>query len=167
MASPVPQEIPEDALRALEAIDPRKPLSPNLFGAIARIVASIAVETVALRERDGRIEVFMTRRSSDDPAYPNELHSPGSILRSGENFGNVMDRLVVREFHVPIARSSYVDEIFVDEVRGWFNNRIFVVILAGEPDGGGWYPVDQLPDDTVDFHRSTVIPMAVKHSRKM
>ena len=167
MVNPEFQEVSEDVLRALESIDPRKPLSPRLYGAIARIVPSIAVETVAVRERRSKIEVFMIRRAPDDLAYPNELHSPGSILRSGEDFRKVMDRLVAREFHVPIVNSSPAGEIFVPEKRGWFNNRIFSVKLDGEPQGGDWYPVDNLPDDTVDFHRTTVIPQAAAHFRRM
>jgi ADP-ribose pyrophosphatase YjhB (NUDIX family) len=159
------QTVSPEVLKALRGIDPTKSFSPELFGELARLVPSVAVEAVALRERKGKVEVFLTRRSANDAAYPNMLHSPGSILRAGETYQDVMKRLVFREFKVSISYFKLVDEIFYGEERGWFNSRIFLVELDGKPAHGQWTSVDELPSDVVDHHLNQVIPLAAKHFR--
>ncbi|MFH1207083.1 MAG: hypothetical protein V1668_00555 [Patescibacteria group bacterium] len=157
------QTVSRDVLQVLQSIDPSGPYSPELYGAIARLVPSVAIEAVVLRERDVRIEVFLTRRSPQDAAYPDMLHSPGSILRAGEKPVDVMRRIGEQDFHVPVSDFVYVDEVFCHEKRGWFNSRIYLAKLKDEPVGGEWVSVDALPADVVDHHIQWIIPMAVAY----
>lgn len=156
------QVLSDVVLEALASIDPRQPFSSDVYAAIARLVPSIAVEAVALRNNNGDIEVLLTQRAKDDPAYPGQWHCPGSILRSGEEYFDVMERLQTREFGVNIKGWGYVDEIFFQEERGWFNNRIFLVQLNGKPTQGKWFSTKALPVDIVAHHREHVIPKGVE-----
>lgn len=157
------QTVPQDVLRVLQSIDPSGPYSPEFYGAIARLVPSVAIEAVVLRERDGRIEVFLTRRSPQDVAYSGMLHSPGSILRAGEKPVDVMHRIGEQDYHVSVSDFVYVDEDFYQEKRGWFDSRIYLVKLKDEPVGGEWVSVDALPCDVVNHHIQWVIPKAVAY----
>jgi hypothetical protein len=160
------QTVPKEVLQALATINPCQGFSPELYNALARLVPSVAIEAVLLRRHGGEIQVYMTRRSPNDTAYPNQVHSPGSILRAGELYEDVLARLSEREFHAPIIHYDYVGEIFMEEERGWFNNRVLLVQVPRKPIGGEWFSVDALPDDVVDHHVQKVIPMAVAYFKK-
>ncbi|MEK7570165.1 MAG: hypothetical protein AAB515_01850 [Patescibacteria group bacterium] len=171
------QVLSQLAMGELAAINSRDGFSPELFGSLARLTPQVAVETVALRQgSNNTIEVYMIQRPDDEPAYPGEKHSPGSILRNSdfENidpcsdgaYRRVIDRLAKREFHVGITNFDLVGEIFFEEERGSFNNRIFLVELDGEPTGGAWYDIDNLPENTIDHHWEHIIPIAVAAYRK-
>ena len=159
------QVVSPQTLAELRNVNPSETLSSELYGAIARIVPSVAIEAVALRTRNGREEVYLTRRSKDDAAYPNMLHCPGSLLRSGETPHHTMQLLALREFKAPIHSFEYIDEIYFMEERGWFNCRAHRVILGAEPTVGIWYPVDDLPADVVQHHIDDIIPMVVRDFR--
>ena len=153
---------------ALGLLDPHKPMGTELFNAVARVTVTVALETVAVREIDGEICVYLTKRSSAE-AYPNQWHSPGSALRPGEKISNVFGRLAVREFQVPIVVGQFIDNNNgVGEERGHFFTPIYLVELAGEPQNprGDWFPIDNLPEKTVKHHREVVIPTAVAAYRR-
>lgn len=74
-----------EAARALQEIDPTKPYGTALFGAIARVSVTVCIEAVCLWQMEGRMEVLLTKRDVNDPAYPNMWHCPGTTMRPGES----------------------------------------------------------------------------------
>ncbi|TAN45671.1 MAG: hypothetical protein EPN26_16080, partial [Rhodospirillales bacterium] len=93
-------EVKHTIARGLALIDPFRPYGTELYGAIARLSISVAVEMVCLR-RDpatGKLMVLMTQRAADDPLLPGEWHCPGSITRVGELPEDVFRRLEQKEF---------------------------------------------------------------------
>lgn len=157
----------EFAAAVLGRIDPYKPFGTALYNAIARLSWNQFFEAVALRLTSScEIEVYLRRRADDDTAYPGQWHAPGSVFRPGENERKVADR-VSREFGVPIRDFAYIGE-YVDwdrgEARGSGVSRIYLVQLDGDPginDRHNWFPVNNLPEVTVDSHRIGIIPKAV------
>ena len=151
----------------LNRIDPKKSFGTALYNAIARLSWNMFFEAVVLRKNDKQLEVYLRKRADDDTAYPGEWHAPGSVFRPGENERNVANRLE-REFGVPVVSFRMVGEC-VDwekgEVRGSGVSRVYLVKLNGAPredERHGWFPINKLPEVTVDSHRLAIIPMTVK-----
>lgn len=80
----------------------------------------------------------------------------------------MFNRLARSEFKQPVASYEFVGfDNNVGEVRGHFFHVVHLTTLSNMMNLGNekerWYQIDQLPDDTVEHHRTTVIPMAVKN----
>ena len=157
------KSIKERVVQALSLIDPTKPHGTNLFNALARVTVSSGIEAVCLRRDPGlrKIKVLLVQRSLDDTAYAGEWHCPGSILRPGEEFSDVFNRLGKLEFKGSVFPKQLVGHYNnVHEQRGHFLSIIYLCETDGA--SGTWHTVDSLPENTVDHHRNFVIPMAVK-----
>jgi len=175
-------------IEALKVVDPTKPYGTALFDALARVTVSVAIEAVCLRLQKeiapgvlcltskgfvatddvqyGVIEVYMIQRSQDDTAYPGEWHCPGSVMRPGESFEDVLDRLAKKEFGADFVSAMFVANInpssLEPEARGHFLSIVYLCDLE-EKEGlrGEWFPVNQLPEKTVEHHRKRIIPAAL------
>ena len=152
----------------LSRIDPGLPFGTPLFNAIAKMSTSLAMEAVVLRRHmqdvnnPHRVEVYLRQRGVEE-AYPGQWHAPGSVMRPGESWRDVADRLK-KEFGTGIVSADEIGELFTKEERGPFLSKIFLVELVGLPredDRHCWYPVDDLPQITVDHHKDHIIPLAV------
>ena len=151
--------------KMLGRLDPTKPSGAELCNAIMRVWTTVAFEAVAIRDNGGVPEVYLRRRALDDTAYPGEWHAPGSLYRHGERDRDVANRLE-QEFGVPIKAFQFIDKLTTDEQRGTIHSLIFLVELDGDPridDRHNWFPVHNLPANTVSHHREPIIPMAVAH----
>lgn len=145
-------------------VDPTKPFGTTLFDAIAKVSYTPAFEAVAVRMGESGPEVFLRKRAEDDTAYPGAWHAPGSVFRPGERPRDVANRLG-DEFGMPITHFDQVGLLYdIHEQRGSFLSIIFLVSFFGEPrvdDRHGWFPMNDLPEGTVDFHAEVVLPHAV------
>lgn len=146
----------------LGLIDPKRPLGTDLFNAHARLGITIAIEAVCLREADdGTVEVLLTQRAANDPAYPGQQHCPGSAKRSGECDEDVFARLAKAEFFARITHKAFVTKWNnPHEARGHFEHYIYWCVIEGDSKGK-WFPATALPENTVDHHRDTIIPIAI------
>ncbi len=156
-----------DLIRGLLEIDPTKPYGAELFDALARLTVNVAVEAVCLRLNPStqKVEVYMTQRSPTDTAYPGEWHCPGSVMRPGEDINGVFARLSKREFDNSTLRWRFIANVNPSkrepEIRGTFLSMVYLCVLE-EKEGlrGKWFPVDELPERTVEHHRRRIIPCA-------
>ncbi|MFA7252969.1 MAG: NUDIX domain-containing protein [Patescibacteria group bacterium] len=142
------------------------PLGTELFEGVAALSISVAYEMVVFRTgQDGRVEVYMTKRTDDDPAYPGEWHCPGTVRRPWESPADAIERLAQREFGARIISYKIVGMIDdYAEKRGHFYTPVCIGHLDGEPTSprGDWFPVDQLPENTVKHHSVGVVPCALE-----
>lgn len=148
----------------LGRLDPTKPAGAVLCDAIMRLWPTPAFEAMAFRLRQGASEIYLRRRAPDDTAYPGEWHAPGSLYRHGEQDRDVATRLE-KEFGVKIEKFELVGKEITAEARGTVHSLIYLVQLGGEPrvdDRHDWFPVNELPQVTVDLHRDLIIPAAAK-----
>jgi len=149
---------------ALKLIDPKKPYGPDLFNAIARITVSLGIEAVCFKDIRGNPkipEVLLIERSPKESAYPNQWHCPGSIMRPGEKIGDVFNRLKEKEFCTEIEiidGAGFLNN--TQEERGHILSLIYLCKLKGEKVRGEWFPINNLPENTVKHHSEMLIPMA-------
>ncbi|MEK7665087.1 MAG: NUDIX domain-containing protein [Patescibacteria group bacterium] len=165
-----------ELIDGLKKIDPLQPYGTEFFNALAKLTVSVAVEAVCLRlqrylpEIDAttlmEIQVYLVQRSPDDTAYPGEWHCPGSIMRPGESFEDVLRRLSEKEFGANLVSTRFVANInpskLEPEVRGTFLSVVYLCVFE-EKEGlrGKWFPVNNLPEKTVKCHRERIIPCAL------
>ncbi|MDD4412642.1 MAG: NUDIX domain-containing protein [Patescibacteria group bacterium] len=148
----------------LGRIDPKKPLGTELFNMIARVSVSVGFETLALRQGDEGVEIFLTQRRTNE-AYAGEYHSPGTILRPGEEMEDAFKRLEEEEFKSKLISWKFIGfNNYLTEVRG----HSFAVLYLCELDDSSdnWFPVDDLPQPMVNHHEKIIIPKAVAAFKK-
>ncbi|AUX41899.1 hypothetical protein SOCE26_033240 [Sorangium cellulosum] len=138
--------------------DPREPLGSSLISAISRLPIHLAADAVCLRKNadSGALEVLLTQRGASE-SDPGAWCCPGSVLSPGEQPEHVLHRL-----GVTISDFTFLGDYFSAAARGWMVSRVHQAKLAEVPATGAWWPVEQLPNNTVPKHREQVIPMAVK-----
>lgn len=140
----------------------------DVFIELARIVTLSIVEWVPLRLHDGKVEVLLLPRSSDDPFWPAELHTPGTVLRAtdGEGYSKVYERIEQDELNgTEVSDPVFVTNILHSSKRGSEHSSIYWVEVTGEPKIGVFYDTDNLPKNLVESQRA-FIASAVASYRK-
>ena len=153
----------KSAAEALAKIDPAKPLGTELFNAILRASVGVAIEVVSVRRNaKNGLEVLLAWRDETAPAYKNTWHCPGTFLRPAESEDEAIERLAKNELgcQVRIVKKVSWDDNPHEE-RGHCIHLIFLVELIGES-RGKWFPINNLPPETVEHHRQVIIPMAAE-----
>jgi hypothetical protein len=163
-AGPTPEEIAQ-AVKVLEKLKPGF-LPFELFNEVARLVTTPTIELAPLRTReDGKVEVFMTQRPGDDPFWPSEWHVPGTVIRSTDeegDFSTAMQRLKDSELMHSLQMKTdpvFVGHEFWQVKRGRelpFQHYVEVSPVEGVELPGKFFPVDELPDTTIDHHRKVI-----------
>lgn len=88
------------------------PLSDSLFTALAQMLPMPCVESIVLRNVNGRTECLLTPRPENDPIWPGFIHSPGSVLRAMDfrrpdgvavngPFERVQEKEIMNKFEYP------------------------------------------------------------------
>src|SRR3989344_9687079 len=158
--------------------------TPGLYNALAPKFALTAIETVFLRmKEDGsaEVEVLLARRLHSDAHYPNQWHSPGTMLRAVDvpeetemylgipelnGFRKALDRLVNSELGLRFkGEPRQVKSILHFTPRGPEAALIFLCELDGEPKFGEFFSVNQLPSDLIEHHYR-IIKVAVDNFKE-
>ena len=152
----------KEVVKALAQIDASIETKRDMFEALARLTVTVAFDTVAFRNGKKGVEIFLTKRGPDE-AYADQWHSPGSVLRRGEDFQGVFDRLSEFEFKTPIISKRIVGLLnYRTTERGHFICPVFLVGLKKSPEIGKWFLVNALPSDIVDDHKKFLIPKTLE-----
>lgn len=126
-----------------------------LFLETVRLVPAPIVEIVPLRKVDGRVQVLLTKREDDDPTWPGMLHTPGTVVRSTDEEGSyksAFNRILEGELSsIQLASDpQYVCSLLHRVKRGMEDATVFYVEVAGDPEKGTFYDIDDLPENVVD-----------------
>ena len=171
--------VDQDAARraialCLDLKDPKSPMKDEMYNAFTPHATNLAVEGVSFRTHGehGRIEVLLQPRPDDDPRYRGQVACPGQGIRPSDSGPQAaLDRLTAMEFRVP-TRYEFVDDVYVTNgLRGWYECKVYLALLCGEPPSGEWHPADPIPVDTDEFkvvasHRRSIIPAALDAYKK-
>jgi len=127
-----------------------QPWSPAFFNAIKQQVAMTAIEIVIMRSINNRPHVLLTVRPDNDPNWPGELHSPGSMLRGADidqshtydkAFSRVLREIGIRSFS---QEPVLVDAFPVPTPRGPENGMIFIAEIIESPTVGKFYDLEEV-----------------------
>ena len=146
----------------------------KIFHQIARLVTMPIVELVPLRVMDrGNVQVLLLKREADDPVWPNQLHVPGTVIRSSDTSGSFADplqRVITKELAgTRTSEPTFVKSILHHSGRGMEASQIFWVEVQGEPREGTFYDADALPPNIVrsqlDFIPDAVADFKARKAR--
>jgi hypothetical protein len=147
----------EEISSAAEILSKLRPgyLPFSIFLEITRLVTTSIVEIVPLFKEGDKIYVLLTRRSEDDPNWPNKLHTPGTVVRATDEEGNyesAFSRILQDELRgiAIIGKPVFVEPMLHKVNRGMEDAKIFYVELAEKPNLGEFHNSEDLPEDIVD-----------------
>jgi hypothetical protein len=125
----------------------------EVFMEIARLAVLPIIEFVPLRYVDNQIQVLLMRREKDDNLWPNELHTPGTVIRptdldSTEHLA--FKRIMEEELKgVELSAPVYVGSNLHKSRRGAEQAQIFWVEVLNEPSIGEFHSIDKLPEEVM------------------
>lgn len=142
----------------------------DIFIEIARLAVLSIIEFVPLRISDkGEVEVLLLSRGSDDPIWPSELHTPGTVIRPGDTEGKIykaFERISKEELKgAKISPPYYVGSQLQKSKRGTEQAQIFWVEVIGPPKTGTFHPADNLPHNLIKAQEK-FIKLAVESFKK-
>lgn len=148
-----------------------KLLPIEIFESVLKFcLVHVSVEMVFLRRRkiDGRwrVQVFLKERETER-AYHGLWHSPGSYIRQGERFTDVIRRIERDEVGpARVGRRRFAGVInYLDRKRGHTVSPVFVCRLIGTPKTGRWFDVNNLPKNFVPIHHDLLRLATMRNGR--
>ncbi len=124
-----------------------------IFMEITRLSVTPIIEIVPLRKNGGNIEVLLLERPADDPYWPGQQHTPGTVLRPSDQKGSYSDafrRIFTDELQLELKQQPvFVTNTFHQVARGSELALIFFVEIEGEPPVGTFYNSTSLPENIV------------------
>lgn len=164
--SPVMRQ--QDINKTVEFLSKFEPgfLPYPVFEQIARLVALPIIEFIPLRQHNKGVEVLLIRRPDSDPLWPNELHTPGTVIRAtdsvveGEKW-SAFERILREEMNdTLVGDPHYVGSIMHKSKRGTEQAQVYWLEVLGEAMAGKFYPIDNLPKQFMDSQRNFVAQAA-------
>ncbi len=157
----------------LRQIDPKKqPYGSDFFEPLSRLIVNIGIEAVFLRFNPKiKSDEVLLRKRAENETYPGQWHVPGSLIRYGENFDDVFERILNEECRdVKVSTHQFIGfNNNTGEARGHTVQIVYCLSVEynGKPEAGScaWFSVNKLPESIVDHHAEIVIPMVVKSMR--
>lgn len=132
--------------------------SYDIFVQLARLVVMPIIEIVPLRMTGlGSVEVLLLSRGSDDPIWPNMVHTPGTVIRATDDeddmFGAFKRILETELGGTKISVPYFVGSIFHHSRRGAEQAQVYWVEVLESPRVGKFYSMSALPDNLIALQR--------------
>lgn len=132
-----------------------------LFKALCRLVAVPIVELVPLRQtQNGTIEVLLLERSEDDDIWPNEVHTPGTVVRAtdaGAGIDGVFRRIIQDELGgLKLTTPEFVTSLLHESKRSTEQAEVYWAEVLEGPKQGYFCSVNNLPKNIIDSQRTFI-----------
>jgi hypothetical protein len=126
----------------------------DVFVQIARLVVLSIIEFVPLKlNDDGEVEVLLLERQQDDPIWPGELHTPGTVIRPTDTQAKMFqafDRILKEELQgIKISKPHYVGSNLHKSKRGMEQAQIYWIEVQGPLKIGKFYEAANLPKNVM------------------
>lgn len=159
----VTKEEIEQAAKIINRL-PKGFLPYPLFMAVAAKVVTPTLELIILRKSHEGLEVLMTKRLEEDVYWPGEWHIPGTVIRSTDaagTFASCFERILQDELKglVSVTEPEFVSIEFWDIHRGREIDQLYIANVKASAqlsDGMAFFPIDNLPSNTMEHHVSIV-----------
>lgn len=143
-----------------------RPYSEKLFQAICAYTLAGSVEVAPLTPG---AKVLLFRRPPTDPFFANQWHIPGTMQLPGDTVQDALTRILEKEelrdirhsepqflSYYEVRRGSGVGE----NPRGQERSLVFTVwVNEKDPGIGTFFPLGNLPADTLSHHKTGLLPM--------
>jgi len=138
-----------------------------IFEQAARLLALPILELVPYRFIDGRIEILLLERPSNDRFWPGSLHTPGTVIRAtdldkqNQGLQVAFERLVEDELGgVQLGPPLFIASLLHESKRGVEQAQVYCAELLEEPKVGKLFAAQELPGNLVagqhDFIRQVI-----------
>jgi hypothetical protein len=148
---------PEEVARTEQTYEPGR-VPEVVWLEHLRLNAIVAVEIIPYKIVDGKVKVYMIRRPTNDPFYPNQLHTPGTMCNGNDKtIEDAVQRVMNEEIsEFTTDRPEEIDTLYRSTPRGVEGAFIFStrVIDGGNPEN--WYDAENLPKDTIEHHQEMI-----------
>jgi len=130
----------------------------DVFVQIARLVVLSIIEFVPLRlDKNNDAMVLLLSRTKNDPIWPGQLHTPGTVVRPTDTEGHIylaFERILKNELQgTVVSEPHYVGSSLNKSKRGMEQAQIFWVEVLEEPKTGHLFAVDNLPTEFMESQR--------------
>ncbi|MFA4872172.1 MAG: hypothetical protein WC610_03925 [Patescibacteria group bacterium] len=165
--------IPEEEqllINLLGKVTPKN-MTAGVFNAVAKIFRLPAIELVCLRlGASARTEVLLSQRPADDPIFPGQWHTSGTIARlSDASPFDSLKRLAKKELGITLDLSalSFTGICYSNHNRGGEIHIIYVYVFYGNaPDNHQFFPIDNLPQPFMEHHHA-IIKLTMERFQKI
>lgn len=141
---------------------PKGFLPYDIFIQVARLVTTPTMEVAPIRMREGKLEIYLTKRSPHDLHWPSSWHIPGTVIRSTDDEGNftsgfkrVLDDELGPAFQY-VSDPQLVYTKFWDVLRGReldMVHYIWVEVNETTPINGAFFQRENIPESTIEHHK--------------
>lgn len=138
-------------------------LPKELFGEVTRLWTTSIVEVVPVRHGHNGPEVLLFERPADDPNWPGQLHTPGTVVRPTDvsddgGIAKPLQRIYESELGFqPQNPPSLVGNLLHQVHRGTEAATVLYVDLTGtETSSGTWHDAHSLPANIVDTQKDFI-----------
>lgn len=152
----------QDEQKLVELLKQLKPgfLPFEIFREVARLVTLPIIEFVPLRSTENGVEVLLIHRGMDDLIWPDEWHTPGTVILPTDNQNNMylaFDRILKNELKsTTVGKPYYVGSIFHRSKRGAEQSQIFWVEVLEKPRAGRFFSAQELPNKLINSQRKFI-----------
>lgn len=127
----------------------------DIFVEFARLNTLSIIEFVPLRINDtGEVEVLLLSRGHEDKIWPNQLHTPGTVIRPTDTEGEMyvaFERIFKDELlGTKLSPPHYVGSLLHKSRRGTEHAQIYWVEILEPPRTGEFYPINKLPASLIE-----------------
>jgi ADP-ribose pyrophosphatase YjhB (NUDIX family) len=129
----------------------------DVFESFFQILPMIPCELAVLRQMEGIDHVLMWHRKD---AHYEGWHMPGGYLFLGETFEEWVKRVISKETGMTLRSFFQMRTFNTRPETGWVPNHqvahFFRCVTEGEPSRGQFFPLTQIPEDTLGHHKKFV-----------
>ena len=142
-----------------------------IFEQVARLIALPIIEFIPFKKTDEGIKVLLLRRPENDPIWPNELHTPGTVIRAtdigiGESIWRPFERILNDELlGTHVSKPHFVGSIMHQSRRGTEQAQIYWLEILDDPKIGELHSLDHLPKEFLESQRNFVFQAAESFKR--
>lgn len=129
-------------------------LPPPIFEEVTRLSVTAILELVPYRRvGEGKFEILVIPQSQDDPHWPGQLHTPGTVLlpTDSDDYREALERAFAE-----VGRQSsgyapqYVGTLFHTVSRGKELTLVLAVEITDEREKDHWIALAEVPEVVID-----------------
>jgi len=129
----------------------------DVFEAFFPILPFVPSEQAVVKEINGVRHVLMWHR---DDVFYRGYHLPGGYLLRGESYLEWCGRVLKKETGLLIKKAELIRTFNTRPETGWVPNQqiahFFLCTVEGEPTHGQFFPITQVPQNTLGHHKKYV-----------